>query len=94
MANGIKLYEQLLTFSVYRQENDNELQQALYTDLTDILKRNPPNTDEEAVAHIYAVLSTILKFASTVPSTNDNYDQLHEEMRELLAMTAHYLIEE
>lgn len=90
MTNGLRLYEHLLTFSEYREQNDNPLQQAVYSDMVRNLSEANPKSDAEAVVVVYRLLSSLLDVAASVPEDFEYYSQLHEEIQEILAIVAHY----
>lgn len=89
-TEGLRLYEHLKTFSEYRSQNESELQQALYSDMLTNLSGEPPKTDAEATSVIYLLVSSLLELVAKVSEVEDFYEEIHAEIREILAIVAHY----
>lgn len=90
MTSAIKTYSHLVTFAEYRKENDNPLQQALYSDLFRILTEIEPEGEAHARLVVYSALSSLLKEGMGFVKYERYGDAFHSEVLEILAIVAHY----
>ena len=90
MASAVKTYSHLVTFAEYRMENDDPLQQALYSDLFRNLTEIEPEGETQARMVVYSVLSSLLKEGMDLVKDERYGDAFHAEVREILAIVAHY----
>ena len=90
MVNAVKTYSHLVTFAEYRKENDDLLQQAIYSDLLRALKEIEPEGETQARMVVYSVLSSLLKEGMDLVKDERFGDAFHAEVREILAIVAHY----
>lgn len=90
MPNAIKTYSHLVTFAEYRKENDDPLQKAIYSDLFRILTEIEPEGETQARMVVYSVLSSFLKEGMDFAKDERFGDAFHAEVREILAIVAHY----
>lgn len=91
-TEGLRLYEHLKTFSEYRSQNESKLQQALYSDMLRNLSGEPPKTDTEATSEVYLLVASLLELSAKLNDDEEFYEELHEEIREILAIVAHYKV--
>lgn len=90
MTGAIKTYSHLVTFAEYRKENDDPLQQAVYSDLLRALIEIEPEGETQARMVVYSVLSSLLKEGMDLVKDERYGDAFHAEVREILAIVAHY----
>lgn len=90
MENAIKTYSHLVTFAEYRKENDDPLQQAIYSDLFRILTEIEPEGETQARMVVYSTLSSFLKEGMDFVKDDRFGEAFHAEVREILAIVAHY----
>lgn len=90
MTSAIKTYSHLVTFAEYRKENDDPLQQAIYSDLLRALSEIEPEDETQARMVVYSVLSSLLKEGMDLVKDYRFGDGFHAEVREILAIVAHY----
>ena len=90
MTSAIKTYSHLVTFAEYRKENDDPLQRAIYSDLFRILTEIEPEGETQARMVVYSTLSSLLKEGMDLVTDERFGDAFHAEVREILAIVAHY----